>query len=70
MWRRTWRQRQAQTGMPCQTIGVVPSQSVSSKMLGLEIIGPGFGFDDAGLGIEESQMGVGREDPIELIRGR
>ena len=39
-------------------------------MLGLEIIGPGFGFDNAGLGIEESQMGVGREDPVELIRGR
>ena len=56
--------------MPCQTVGVVPSQSVSSKMLGLEIISPGFGFDDAGLGIEESQMGVGREDPVELIRGR
>jgi cohesin complex subunit SCC1 len=49
---------------------VAPSQGVGSEMLGRESIGPGFEFDNTGLGIEDFQMDIGREDlpPVELIR--
>jgi cohesin complex subunit SCC1 len=49
---------------------VAPSQGVGSEMLGRESIGPGFEFDNTGLGMEDFQMDIGRDDlpPVELIR--
>ena len=49
---------------------VAPSQGVGSEILGRESIGPGFEFDNTGLGMEDFQMDLGREDlpPVELIR--
>jgi cohesin complex subunit SCC1 len=49
---------------------VAPSQGVGSEMLGRESIGPGFEFDNTGLGMEDFQMDIGGEDlpPVELIR--
>jgi cohesin complex subunit SCC1 len=49
---------------------VAPSQGVGSEMLGRGSIGPGFEFDNTGLGMEDFQMDIGREDlpPVELIR--
>lgn len=49
---------------------VAPSQGVGSEVLGRESIGPGFEFDNTGLGMEDFQMDIGREDlpPVELIR--
>jgi cohesin complex subunit SCC1 len=49
---------------------VAPSQGVGSEVLGRGSVGPGFEFDNTGLGMEDFQMDIGREDlaPIELIR--
>ena len=51
---------------------VAPSQGVGSEILGRESIGPGFEFDNTGLGMEDFQMDIGGEDlpPVELIRGK
>lgn len=49
---------------------VAPSHGVGSEILGRESIGPGFDFDNTGLGMEDFQMDIGGEDlpPVELIR--
>ncbi|KAH9033135.1 Rec8 like protein-domain-containing protein [Lactarius hengduanensis] len=49
---------------------VAPSQGVGSEILGPESVGPGFEFDNTGLGMEDFQMDVGGEDipPVELVR--
>jgi cohesin complex subunit SCC1 len=49
---------------------VAPSQGVGSEILGRESIGPGFEFDTSGLGMEDFQMDIGKEDlpPVELVR--
>ena len=51
---------------------VAPSQGVGSEMLGRESIGPGFEFDNTGLGMEDFQMDIGGNDlaPVELIRDK
>ena len=51
---------------------VAPSQGVGSEVLGRESIGPGFEFDNTGLGMEDFQMDIGGEDmpPVELIRDK
>jgi cohesin complex subunit SCC1 len=51
---------------------VAPSQGVGSEMLGRESIGPGFEFDNTGLGMEDFEMDIGRKDlpPVELIRDK
>jgi len=51
---------------------VAPSQGVGSEMLGRESIGPGFEFDNTGLGMEDFQMDLGGNDlpPVELIRDK
>lgn len=49
---------------------VAPSQGVGSEILGRESGGPGFEFDNTGLGMEDFQMDIGKEDlpPVELVR--
>lgn len=49
---------------------VAPSQGVGSEILGRGSVGPGFEFDNTGLGMEDFQMDIGGEDlpPVELIR--
>jgi len=49
---------------------VAPSQGVGSEILGRGSVGPGFEFDNTGLGMEDFQMDIGKEDlpPVELIR--
>jgi cohesin complex subunit SCC1 len=49
---------------------VAPSQGIGSEILGRESVGPGFEFDNTGLGMEDFQMDIGGEDlpPVELIR--
>ncbi|KAI9442635.1 Rec8 like protein-domain-containing protein [Lactarius indigo] len=49
---------------------VAPSQGVGSEILGRESVGPGFEFDNAGLGMEDFQMDISGEDipPVELVR--
>jgi len=49
---------------------VAPSQGIGGEALGRESIGPRFEFDNTGLGMEDFQMDIGREDlpPVELIR--
>ncbi|KAI0256407.1 Rec8 like protein-domain-containing protein [Lactifluus subvellereus] len=49
---------------------VAPSQGVGSEILGRESVGPGFEFDNTGLGMEDFQMDIGKEDlpPVELVR--
>ena len=49
---------------------VAPSQGVGSEVLGRESVGPGFEFDNTGLGMEDFQMDLGQGDlpPVELIR--
>lgn len=49
---------------------VAPSQGVGSEVLGRESVGPGFEFDNTGLGMEDFQMDIGKDDlpPVELIR--
>jgi cohesin complex subunit SCC1 len=53
---------------------VAPSQGVGSEVLGRESIGPGFEFDNTGLGMEDFQMDldIGGNDlpPVELIRDK
>lgn len=51
---------------------VAPSQGVGSDVLGRESVGPGFEFDNAGLGMEDYQMDMGGEDipPVELVRDK
>ena len=51
---------------------VAPSQGIGSEMLGRESIGPGFEFDNTGLGMEDFQMDIGGKDlpPVELIRDK
>ncbi len=48
---------------------VAPSQGVGSEVLGRGSVGPGFEFDNTGLGMEDFQMDLGKEDllPVELI---
>lgn len=51
---------------------LAPSQGVGSEVLGRESVGPVFEFDNTGLGMEDFQMDLGKEDlpPMELIRGK
>ena len=51
---------------------VAPSLGVGSEVLGRQSIGPGFEFDNTGLGMEDFQMDMGGEDlpPVELIRDK
>jgi cohesin complex subunit SCC1 len=49
---------------------VAPSHGLGSEVLGRESVGPGFEFDNTGLGMEDFQMDIGKDDlpPVELIR--
>ncbi len=49
---------------------VAPSQGVGSVIVGRESVGPGFEFDNTGLGMEDFQMDLGGDDipPVELVR--